>query len=62
MPAFQAAHNIARPLQDAEWSQLQERFQEQRADAEKLASDATVKDKNNDRIKLESGVAPSKSI
>jgi hypothetical protein len=34
MPAFQAAHNIPRPLEDSEWPQLQMRFQEQRARAE----------------------------
>jgi hypothetical protein len=61
MPAFQAAHNIARPLQDAEWSQLQQRFQEQRADAERLAIDFIVKGKNEDNMRMENGVAPSKS-
>ncbi|KAF2435835.1 hypothetical protein EJ08DRAFT_645519 [Tothia fuscella] len=40
MPAFSAAHNIPRQLDDVEWVQLQNRFREQRAEAERLAYDA----------------------
>jgi hypothetical protein len=37
LPAFQAAHNIPRPLDDSEWSRLQKRLLEQRAEAEQQA-------------------------
>jgi len=43
IPAFQAAHNIPRQLQDSEWPLLQSRFQEQRAEAEQLAQVQTEK-------------------
>jgi hypothetical protein len=37
MPAFHAAHNIPRQLEDSEWAQLKGRFLEQKAEAERLA-------------------------